>query len=119
MADETNTTEQPKQPEKEVTVRHILPGGMLSVYCDQLIIQNTFNEFTLSFFQLIQPVIIKPEDLEKAETVDAQCVARIIVSPNKMGEFVDVINQNWQRFSEKQKLADQDNGNPTNTISGN
>lgn len=118
MADETKQfvqSELPEQAEKEVVINHIFPCGLKGVYANQMIVQNTLNEFTISFFQILQPPILKPEDIEKVETIDAECVARVIVSPDKMGEFVDAINRNWGRFLEKQKLVQQNHDDTTNT----
>jgi hypothetical protein len=71
-----------------------------------MIVQHGENEFIISFFEAIPPVLLgTPEDrkstLEQMGSVRADCVARIIVAANKMPTFIKALQQNMNSYQEK------------------
>ena len=85
-----------------------IPVGFPSYYVTNLVVQSSASEFSLSFFDVKTPFFIgTPDEIAKqrAETtsVPADCVARIVVTPARMREFVDVLNASIKIHQEKYK----------------
>lgn len=91
-----------------IPVRWCFPPNLAGRYATNLVVQNTGHEFVISFFEAAPPLLFGSEEevqkqLEKLDYIDAMCVARIIVSPERMPEFVEVLRQNLERFLAKQE----------------
>lgn len=39
--------------------------------------------------------------MESIEEVEAKCVARLVVTPGRMREFIEIMSQNWEKFQGK------------------
>lgn len=87
-----------------VELDYRIPDGMLAVYADTTVIQHTPNEFTISFFQVERPIRLKPENPKKLIPIKAQCVSRIVFSPEQMAKFIQALQTNMNRY---QKLIDE------------
>jgi hypothetical protein len=92
--------EQEQEPPKvrELPIEWHFPGDITSRYATNLVVQSTEHEFTISFFEIRQPILLgSPEDrkiqLEQMKSVRAECVARIIVGAERMPEFVRVLQE--------------------------
>jgi hypothetical protein len=73
-----------------------------------MVVQHSEHEFTLSFFALEKPIILgSPEERQKAveniTSARAKCVAQVIVSPERMKDFVSVLDANYQIYKDKVK----------------
>jgi hypothetical protein len=67
-----------------------LPEPGISRYATHMFIQRSDNEFILTFYEVQPPLIIGNESVTSAQ---AESVARIIVSPQRMAEFVEMFRQ--------------------------
>jgi len=74
---------------------------VFSVYATNILVQATEQEFYVSFFEARPPFIFVPEDIEKLESVRAECVARVIISPERMTAFLNVMQQQLDAFNRK------------------
>lgn len=79
------------------------PDDLISQYATNLLVQHSENDYYLSFFEMIPPVLLgtdeeKDSQLKQIESVRAKCVARIIVSGKKLPGFVKAIQDNLERF---------------------
>jgi hypothetical protein len=89
---------------KKVRINHVFSEGMQSNFVSHLVAQHQIDHFVLSFFELWPPLILGDTDeemrraLNAVDSVDARCVARIIVTPNKMREFIAVMADNLARY---------------------
>jgi hypothetical protein len=75
-----------------------------------MIVQAAEQEFYLSFFEIAPPVILGPADIGKIEEVRAECVARIIITPERMAKFIDVMQQQLDNFNRKKSGKGGSNG---------
>lgn len=87
---------------RQLTIEWKTPDSIFSRYATNIVVQKTEHEFVLSFFELHPPLILGelPPDMD---TVPAECVARIIVSAQKMPEFIAVLNEHLRRLNEAAK----------------
>ena len=82
-----------------------IPEHMPCQYATNLVVQHTEHEFIISFFRASPPIVFGPredaiERTRQMESVRAECVGRIVVAPGRMPEFVEVLQQNLERFNQ-------------------
>ena len=82
----------------DLPIEWIIPDELENKYATNLVIQNTNNEYILSFFEIYPPMVLgtpeyQLEQYKKMKTVPAKCVARIIVSPSNMNDFSKIIQE--------------------------
>lgn len=80
-----------------------IPEDLESKYATNLVIQNTPNEFILSFFETRPPLLLGTKEeqatkLKEMESVRATCISRIVVAPERMNEFVKIIQESLEKF---------------------
>jgi len=86
-----------------VPLIHDFPKDLVSRYATHFVVQHTEQEFVISFFEVDNPILLgTPEEnreaLRSMSGVPAHCVARIIIAPNRMEQFVQILQQNLERF---------------------
>ena len=94
--------------QKKVPIEWHVPEDIASQYANNMIVQHADNEFIVSFFETLPPLIVgSPEDiktqLDAVEGVRSKCVARIIIAPEKMRDFIQALNTNFDKFLSKKK----------------
>lgn len=91
---------------KQVRVVRKYPEELQSFFISNIVVQHEPDRFILSFFEVWPPVIIGETDDEKKrlldslESVEAKCVARIVLSPERMKEFLQIANDNYSKFEQ-------------------
>lgn len=78
-------------------------GGIITRYVTNMVVQGSRDEFILGFYEIKRPIILgtPEEQLEQLKTlsaVRANCVARIVVTPRKLKEFLELLNDNYQQY---------------------
>ena len=90
---------------KVVPVIWEVPPGLPTHYSTNLVVQHTEEDFTITFWDVRPPVLIGTRE-EKRRQVEAlgeirpTALVRIIVSPNRMREFTQVMLDNLKTFDE-------------------
>lgn len=89
------------------------PEGIRSKIATNLVVQHTEHEFILSFFEIKSPLILgtaeeKAEQLANIETVFASCVARIVITPGRMEQFLHLMKENFDNFVKKLDEEEQE-----------
>lgn len=79
-------------------------------YATNILVQTGEQELFISFFQIHHPVLLAPEDINKVESVTAQCVAKVIVTPERLATFIDVLQKQLEAFNTKKAQARKSNG---------
>lgn len=79
------------------------PEGLVSRYATNIVVQHTDQEFIISFFEVLPPVVLGSPEEQKAKTeqiksVRGECVARIIISVDRMPEFVEALQNNLEKY---------------------
>lgn len=73
-----------------------VPEDLIPRYATNFVVQGTGHEFVISFFEAMPPVILgtieeQKEQAKSVGSVQARCVARIVVSPSRMLEFAQLL----------------------------
>lgn len=89
---------------KNVRIVRQFPDDLQTHFISNMTIQHQADHFILSFFEIWPPAILADTDeerqeiIDKIETIEAKCVARIVLTPEKMKEVATVINENIVNF---------------------
>jgi len=89
---------------KAVRLKREYPKDLESNFVSNMVVQHQPDFFVLSFFEIWPPAILgdteeeRQEVLESIEEVEAKCVARLVITPSKMREFLKVMSENWERY---------------------
>jgi hypothetical protein len=93
---------------KEKKIRILWDPGedIQLVFANQLNISHAGGkEFHLTFGQLIPPIVFGLEEDEIPDSISVKPVAKIVVSPDVMQEFVTAMNDNYQRFKQSKETS--------------
>ena len=113
MGDGKQPKESAAPGEVKVPLSFVIPEGIVSRYATNFVIQCTGEEFVISFFETEPPFLLgeSPDEnraiLEQAGHVRAQCVARIVVSPQRMHQFAGVVESSLARYSAERGEQDE------------
>lgn len=91
---------------RKVPLEWKFPEDLVSRYATNLVVQHTEHEFVISFFEVTPPVVLgEPEEvvstIHQLQSVPATCVARIIVSPERLEDFIRVLEDNLETYLSK------------------
>ena len=95
---------------KKVKVNYNYPEDLKSHFITNAVIQQQPEYFILSFFESWATPIIgdtieeRKAQLEKVDHLDANCVARFVVTPERMRDIAKAINDNLERYEKVSKL---------------
>lgn len=89
---------------KKVRIERTYPEDLQSHFVSNVVVQHQPDVFILSFFEVWPPTILgdtdkeKQKALEAVDRVEAKCVARLVLTPSKMREFVETMAENLQNY---------------------
>ena len=94
--------------DRHVPIKHELIDDR-SIFANHLVVHNTDEgEFFLSFFEVVQPVLLgtpdeQREQLESINEVKAKCVSRIVISADRVPGFIGAIAERYERYQHDQR----------------
>ena len=106
-------SEETKIPSKRVRVKHKYPESIETKVSNHFVIQHDQESFTLSFFEIRQPIILGETEEEKIEQLDAiteveaRCLVRLLLTPSNMYELTKALQENFQDFENKVSIFDE------------
>ncbi len=65
----------------DVRIETRVPEGFPLTFSNYTMVQTIGPEVVVSFFQVIQPIVDTPGDLEKIKSILAHCTARLALNP--------------------------------------
>jgi len=105
--------------DETITVQIVphIPEDSRLIFADNVAVQHTPTEFTITFAQVRQPLVQKSSEYEGMTTIRADVVARIVITPAKMVEFIKAVQENWGMYQRRMKAFVEAKGNvsPANT----
>lgn len=102
-------TKKKKPQDRVIPMVWDFPEDLWSGYATNILVQTGEEELYVSFFEARPPVILNKTDWEKVESVTAQCIARIVITPDRLAKFIDAMQQQLVAFNKK-KAAKQSDG---------
>lgn len=80
-----------------------VPENLMSVFASNMVIQRIENSFfKLSFFE-IKPPIQLDDSAPTPTKIRADCVASVIVTPDKLPKFIEVLQKHLDKYIAKQQ----------------
>lgn len=100
------------EPE-EITVKfnRIFPDELMTYFVKDLVVQHQDDHFVISFLEYyIPPIIADTQEerhrlREELKSIDSRCVARLVVTPKHMREFIDALETNYKNWEEATALS--------------
>lgn len=94
-----------EEPVFRLPIEWHIPDTVAPRHATNVVVQQLEHEFVISFFELIPPIILgSPEEQEQQvrnlKAVRATCVARIVVSANRMPGFVNALQNGLDRLQD-------------------
>ncbi len=91
------------QVQTEIPIKWDTPVDLPTMFATNLLVQRTAEAFTISFFEIRPPILLgtpdqNQETLSDLRQVVAHCVARIVVTPERMKEFVGVFHTSYEAW---------------------
>jgi hypothetical protein len=96
--------------EREIPIIWDYPEDLVSGYATNLLVQVGEHELFVSFFETPPPLLLAPRDVEKLENVRAECIARIVIAPERVPKFIEVLQRQLDLFNKNKKAAEKSNG---------
>lgn len=90
-----------QQERVQVPIRWENPDELPMAYAGQILVRHTSNDFMIRFYQVVDPpgtTDEQPAIIASQGYVSARCVASIAVSAGTMAEFMEVLQDNYQKF---------------------
>ncbi len=93
--------------EVALPLRYDVPASLETRYATNFTVQHTDQEFVLGFYEVRLPVLVgSPEEnlaaVREMSAVTAQCVARLVVTPARMAELIQVLTANYEHYRARQ-----------------
>lgn len=88
---------------KKLRIERKFPEGQRAIFSNNFVVQHDEATFNLLFFHLNQPLVLAEDqeslrkELDKLESVDAECVARIVVPANLMPGIINALQDNFAK----------------------
>lgn len=104
---DTPSTMVPADVSEEDTVTlniiHHFPEGLQLTFIDNIAVQHTPTEFTITFAQVRQPLVSSASEYDAIKDIRADVVARIVLTPAKMVELIKTLQENWGMYQRRMK----------------
>ena len=88
--------------QKPISIQVSFEGGeeIPIVFANNMFVRHSEDGFLVSFAQSHGPYIVNqtPEDLQR-EGVTSKVIARLLIPPNRMREFVEIFNNMLEQFT--------------------
>lgn len=95
---EKNSAETKEGVFREIPLRYYGVEDTIGIFADQAVVSHSTGLFTLLFFQMHIPPTEKSEDRLSLEAIPARCVARIILTPALMEQFLNAMEKNMAKY---------------------
>jgi len=99
--------------EKQLKIVWNYPEDLQSHFVSNIVVQHQPGVFVISFFEIWPPAILVESEKDKQELikaldhVEAKCVSRLVVTPEKMKEFVAAMAENLSNYGKLIKDVDR------------
>lgn len=91
---------------KKLKIKRHFPEDLKTYFVSNIAIQHDPTAFFISFFEILPPLVVGDTEeetkrmLTSLDHVDATCVSRIILTPDKMREFLAAMRENYQKYED-------------------
>jgi hypothetical protein len=101
-----------EQNEKSVIVPIEFQGGdnTPAVYANNVLIQHTDNEFVITFFEILPPLLSpdperQEEEIARIKSIPARPVAKVVMAAGPAMQFQEAMRDNVGRFLSRDQAS--------------
>lgn len=111
-------TNQESQAGRPIPLKREYPEDLESNFVSNVVVQHQADHFVLSFFEVWPPPILGDTEeelehiLDSIEEIEATCVARLVVTPRRMREFIDVMSDSFGKWETRPQGAAAEESEP-------
>lgn len=87
----------PKEALSSIPIKYHIPDTIISRFTTNMTIQILQTEFKICFFEAKPEIRLGPNPKPLNE-VQADCVASIIVTPDRLSQFIDVLQEQLKKY---------------------
>ena len=90
--------------QKRIAIEHVVPEDLKTLFSNHMTVQHTNEgEFTISFFETLQPLLIGPPDEQakqfaEIKSTKAVCLARIVMAAERMPRLIGALITNYETY---------------------
>ena len=101
---------------KQIKLKRVYPENLQSHFAQNLVVQHEPGIFILSFFETWPPIVLGEGDeeqrrlLENINEVESKCIARIVLTPERMAAFTKAMEQNLFVYENRFQTEISDKG---------
>ena len=97
---------EPQEDGVRIPIEHVYPDSLETRFADHVVVQHTEHEFRILFYETRPPIMVGSVEerrarLEEIQSIEAVCVARIVVPASRMPEMVRALNDNLAAYMEQ------------------
>jgi hypothetical protein len=96
--------------EREIPIIWDFSEDLVTGYATNMLVQVGEHELFVSFFETPPPLLLNPKDVETLESVRAECIARIVILPERVPKFIEVLQKQLDILNANKKAAAKTNG---------
>ena len=102
----TNGKEKESVEIVNVPIEWHMPEGVMTPFASNMIVQSLEHEFKLSFFETKPPIRSAGSGNPTPSGVRADCIASVIVSAEKLPEFINALQSQLDKYrAKKEKIG--------------
>jgi hypothetical protein len=90
------------EEEKTFTTKWQIPEGIVTPFVTNMVVQRMENVFKIMFFEAKPPIRLDKSD-PMPEKIPADYVAGIIVTPEKLSTFVEILKRQIDKIKAKKE----------------
>ena len=109
---------QSSQTGRPIPLKREYPEDLESNFVSNIVVQHQSDHFVLSFFEVWPPPVLGDTEeerehiLDSIEEVEAKCVARLVVTPRRMREFIDVMSDSFLKWETRAQAGAAEESEP-------
>jgi hypothetical protein len=102
-------TDKTEPKEKKIRILWGSDEDIPALYANHLLVSFAGgSEFHLIFGHLSPPLLLGREESELPDSVKIKPVAKIVISPAGMKQFIEALNKNYAKYESQQERSEND-----------
>lgn len=87
-----------------VPIEWYVPEGVMTPFASNMVVQFIEDVFKISFFEPKHPIQLDKSKPPPSK-IRADCVASVIITPNKLSQFIAVLQEQLDKYNSKKQAG--------------
>lgn len=89
---------------RNIPIKYNISDQIITRFASNMVVQTIENEFKISFFEMKPEIILGPSSSIPKEA-RAECVASVIVTPEKLPKFIEALQKQLDNYNSIKKTG--------------